>query len=152
MPPEFQKWIPVVLGWFCTSIGISFAWFVQRMLSAFISSVRGGLQCSRSLLAFAAKRGITAGGLLKANHEDTVVDEVLVRFNTGEMSRLFYSFYSFYRFILGRFCFGWTLFWTLLGCLNQGCGYHYQPSFYSVARVLEPGMWQPLPTLFLFRC
>jgi len=77
VPAEFQRWIPVAVGWFCTSVGITVAWYIQRVMSAVVSSVRGGLQCSRALMRFAAQHGISGGGAVKADHTETALDEVL---------------------------------------------------------------------------
>mmetsp|Transcript_28337 Transcript_28337/g.63298 ORF Transcript_28337/g.63298 Transcript_28337/m.63298 type:complete len:350 (+) Transcript_28337:48-1097(+) len=71
-----EKWSSVIVGWICKSIAMSIAWYIQTIISAFTSAVRGGLMCSRGLMAFAAKRGFRLGGLIKENDEDTYMDEV----------------------------------------------------------------------------
>ena len=40
------------------SIAISIAWYVQRIISAFHSAIRGGLMCSRGVLAELNSRGL----------------------------------------------------------------------------------------------
>lgn len=66
-PKEYQKWCPVVLDWWCKSIGISIAWKIQTVLSAFASAVAGGLIMARAVM-FIRFKG-------QKNHEDTYADE-----------------------------------------------------------------------------
>jgi len=67
IPKEYQKWCPIVLGWWCQSIGISIAWKIQTVISAFTSAIAGGLIISRTVM-FIRHKG-------NKNHEDTYVDE-----------------------------------------------------------------------------
>jgi len=60
VPPDYQKWVPIVLRYICRSIGISFAWFLQRIISAFYSALRGGSLFAKGLLTFAGRNGYTA--------------------------------------------------------------------------------------------
>jgi len=71
-----HKWTSVVIGWVCKSVAMSIAWYIQTIISAFTSAVRGGLMCARSLMAFMAKRGFKLFGLIKENDEDTYADEI----------------------------------------------------------------------------
>jgi len=41
IPEDYHKWIPVVINYFCRTIGIYIAWMIQRILSAFHSALRG---------------------------------------------------------------------------------------------------------------
>jgi len=68
-PKEYQQWCPIILGWFCKSIGISIAWKIQTIISAFTSALAGGLIMSRALLQIRSKG--------QKNHEDTNIDEIL---------------------------------------------------------------------------
>jgi hypothetical protein len=63
-----KKWCPVLLEWLCKSIGISIAWKIQTVLSAFASALAGGLIMSRAML-----RAFYKGG---GNRDETMVDEV----------------------------------------------------------------------------
>lgn len=63
-----QKWCPVLLDWACKSIGISIAWKIQTVISAFTSALVGGLMMSRALLHIFS-RG-------KKDHESTSKDEM----------------------------------------------------------------------------
>ena len=65
---SIQKWCPVLLDWMCKSIGISIAWKVQTVISAFTSALAGGLIMSRAILHIFTKG--------KKDHEDTQADEL----------------------------------------------------------------------------
>jgi len=67
-PQEYQKWCPVLLDWFCKSIGISIAWRIQTAISAFTSALAGGLIMSRAVLLILSKGN--------KDHYDTNADEV----------------------------------------------------------------------------
>ncbi len=63
-----KRWCPVLLDWLCKSIGISIAWKIQTVLSAFASAMAGGLIMSRAMLHVFFKG--------RKDHEETNVDEV----------------------------------------------------------------------------
>jgi len=67
-PAEYQKWCPVLLDWFCKSIGMSIAWKIQSVISAFTSALAGGLIMSRAMLLIFYKG--------EKDHEDTSADEI----------------------------------------------------------------------------
>merc|ERR1712232_290013 len=50
VPTDYQKWVPIVMRWATKLIAMQIAWFIQRVLSAFHSAIRGGLLFSRLLL------------------------------------------------------------------------------------------------------
>jgi hypothetical protein len=75
VPEDYHKWIPVTVGWACKSLGMSVAWFIQRVVSAFTSAIRGGLMCVRHLMQYAIKNGITLGGFIPVDDKDTYLDE-----------------------------------------------------------------------------
>lgn len=72
MPADYHQWVPIIINYICKVIGMSVAWYIQRVLSAFHSAIRGGLMFFRALIKFASQRGWT-----KINHEDTMLDEYL---------------------------------------------------------------------------
>jgi hypothetical protein len=74
IPEEYHKWIPVTLVWACKSLGITVAWYMLRIF-LFTSAIRGGLMCVRHLMHYANKNGITLGGLIPENDEETYLDE-----------------------------------------------------------------------------
>lgn len=41
IPEEQHKWIPTIINYGCKTIGVSIAWFIQRVISSFYSSIRG---------------------------------------------------------------------------------------------------------------
>merc|ERR1712216_109775 len=72
VPKDYHKWIPTVIGYTCKSIAISIAWYVQRIISAFHSAIRGGLMFSRGILAYLNKRGI-----ITFDEDESYLDEIL---------------------------------------------------------------------------
>eukprot|EP00927_Polykrikos_kofoidii_P082051 TRINITY_DN8049_c0_g1_i1.p1 TRINITY_DN8049_c0_g1~~TRINITY_DN8049_c0_g1_i1.p1 ORF type:complete len:363 (+),score=61.38 TRINITY_DN8049_c0_g1_i1:182-1270(+) len=52
VPEDLQKWIPIVVRWACTFVAITIAWFVNRIVSALHSAVRGGYLCASSLAKY----------------------------------------------------------------------------------------------------
>lgn len=67
-PKEYERWCPVLLDWLCKSIGMSIAWKIQTVISAFTSALAGGLIMSRAVLLLLSKG--------KKDHEDTNIDEI----------------------------------------------------------------------------
>jgi len=72
MPEEYQRWIPTLIAYVCKSIAISIAWYIQRIISAFHSAIRGGLMCARGLVNFLNKRGI-----INFDDSESYLDEIL---------------------------------------------------------------------------
>jgi len=68
-PKEYQKWCPIVLGWWCQSIGISIAWKIQTVISALTSALAGGLIVARTVMLIRSKG--------TKNPDDTYLDEVV---------------------------------------------------------------------------
>eukprot|EP00560_Eucampia_antarctica_P001570 CAMPEP_0197831668 /NCGR_PEP_ID=MMETSP1437-20131217/11465_1 /TAXON_ID=49252 ORGANISM="Eucampia antarctica, Strain CCMP1452" /NCGR_SAMPLE_ID=MMETSP1437 /ASSEMBLY_ACC=CAM_ASM_001096 /LENGTH=315 /DNA_ID=CAMNT_0043434687 /DNA_START=114 /DNA_END=1061 /DNA_ORIENTATION=+ len=73
-PKEYHRWVPVVLNWIVKAFAMSIAWYIQTVVSALSSAMRGGLLVSRSLLKLANKNGWK---FIPANHEETNIDEFL---------------------------------------------------------------------------
>jgi len=76
-PEAYHQWIPIVLGWIAKSAGMSIAWYIQRVISAVHSGMRGGLLFWQSLMAFSYNRGWRFGGLIPEDPDDTYIDDVL---------------------------------------------------------------------------
>lgn len=57
IPEDKQKWVPVVCECVCKAFAISIAWWVQRVISAFHSAVRGGLMFGRGIVNFLHEKG-----------------------------------------------------------------------------------------------
>lgn len=72
MPAEYHLWISVILDYACKSIALSLAWYVQSVISAFHSAIRGGLMASRSFLRF-----LNGLGVIKFDEDQSQLDEYL---------------------------------------------------------------------------
>jgi hypothetical protein len=57
-------------------IGMSVAWYMQTVISAFTSALIGGLMMARAMIDVARRKGWHLGGLMPKSHEDTKLDEV----------------------------------------------------------------------------
>lgn len=71
-PDEYDKWVPVIVGWITKSIGMSIAWYIQSIISAFTSALQGGLIVSRALMRIGRKKGFD----FIPPDEDSMIDEV----------------------------------------------------------------------------
>jgi len=76
-PPEYRKWVPIMIGWTVKSISMSVAWYAQTIISAFTSALAGGLLATRALISILSQRGIKLGGYIPDNHLDTSKDEIV---------------------------------------------------------------------------
>eukprot|EP00559_Dactyliosolen_fragilissimus_P009020 CAMPEP_0184864552 /NCGR_PEP_ID=MMETSP0580-20130426/15385_1 /TAXON_ID=1118495 /ORGANISM="Dactyliosolen fragilissimus" /LENGTH=304 /DNA_ID=CAMNT_0027363403 /DNA_START=16 /DNA_END=930 /DNA_ORIENTATION=- len=76
-PNEFDKWVPIILGWVTKSIAMSFALLFQTYISAFASALSGSLIISRSLLDLCEKKQLNLFGLIPGAHQETDLDEML---------------------------------------------------------------------------
>ena len=92
-PDKYKKWVPVLLGWAVKSIAMSIAWYIQSVISAFTSALAGGLMMARATYRALIHRKITFGGLLPADHENSMVDEGL--------SYLFAALGFYFQFSMG---------------------------------------------------
>lgn len=59
IPKDYHRWIDVVIRYICKSAGISIAWTLQRILSAFHSALRGAQMFTDSFAVYTGKRGYT---------------------------------------------------------------------------------------------
>mmetsp|Transcript_74202 Transcript_74202/g.172101 ORF Transcript_74202/g.172101 Transcript_74202/m.172101 type:complete len:352 (-) Transcript_74202:141-1196(-) len=69
---EYKQWVPIGLKWFCKAIGVTVAWWVQRVISAFHSAIRGGLMCGKYVVNFLHEKGY-----IKVTDEQTHLDEAV---------------------------------------------------------------------------
>lgn len=72
VPEEYHKVVPMALRWTCKAIAISIAWWIQRVISAFHSAIRGGLMFGRYFVNYLHEKGV-----LKVSDEDTYMDEAI---------------------------------------------------------------------------
>merc|ERR1712037_898716 len=72
VPEDYKQWVPVCLKWVCKSVAISIAWWIQRVLSAFHSAIRGGLLFGRQVVNYAHENGY-----IGKSANETYTDEVI---------------------------------------------------------------------------
>jgi hypothetical protein len=72
VPKEYVKWCKPTFQAIIRSFVLSWAWFLQRIISAFHSSIKGGLMFSRNILEYLSKMGI-----YHLDHENTYIDEIV---------------------------------------------------------------------------
>lgn len=77
IPNDYDKWVPIVLGWIAKAIAISLAWYIQSVVSALASALKGGLMMARASYQFCLYREIKLFGLIPDDHTQSAVDEVL---------------------------------------------------------------------------
>lgn len=82
-PDDYKKWVGPGVKYGCKLFGISMAWTIQRMISAYHSSVRGAQLFARGVLHYMVRRGY-----LQAN----AVDE------TGRFFNIFIFVFAFVGF------------------------------------------------------
>lgn len=71
VPEEYEKWIPVVAQWICKFVAVSVAWWIQSIISAVHSGIRGGFMVSRNAMKLANQYGY-----LNVDHKKTNIDEM----------------------------------------------------------------------------
>eukprot|EP00405_Crypthecodinium_cohnii_P026771 CAMPEP_0206498252 /NCGR_PEP_ID=MMETSP0324_2-20121206/50836_1 /ASSEMBLY_ACC=CAM_ASM_000836 /TAXON_ID=2866 /ORGANISM="Crypthecodinium cohnii, Strain Seligo" /LENGTH=299 /DNA_ID=CAMNT_0053984309 /DNA_START=148 /DNA_END=1044 /DNA_ORIENTATION=- len=59
-PEEYRKWIPVAFRWSCKLLAMSVAWWIQRVISATHSAIKGGLIFGRYLVEFLHEKNIVS--------------------------------------------------------------------------------------------
>ena len=72
LPDEYRKWGKPLLAYSVKCAAVSFAWFVQRIISAFHSAMRGGHLFSQNILEY-----LDHMGYYKVDVKATQLDEVL---------------------------------------------------------------------------
>lgn len=70
--PEYRKWVPVILVYSIRYACVSLAFFLQRVISGFHSSIRGGLMIARNMLAY-----LKVMNLVHIDDKDSIVDEAI---------------------------------------------------------------------------
>lgn len=76
-PPEYQKWVPILIGWATKAFSISIAFFLTQIIAAFTASLIGGLMMTRALMKIATKKGWAIGELMAKDDKETVLDEYI---------------------------------------------------------------------------
>jgi len=55
IPETHHKWIPIIISYGCKCIGVSVAWTIQRVISAFYSSIRGAQMFTHGILTYISR-------------------------------------------------------------------------------------------------
>jgi hypothetical protein len=76
VPDEYDKWVPVVLGWIAKSIAMSIAFYIQSVISGVASALKGGLMMAQATYQFLAHRNLLGLSPSK-NHNESNLDEAL---------------------------------------------------------------------------
>ena len=77
LPDQYDKWVPVIIGWGCKAAAMNLAWRIQRVMTAATSAVTGGLMFARAIARMLSKRGIRLFGLIREDDESTILDEII---------------------------------------------------------------------------
>lgn len=72
IPEDYHQWIAPMINYFCKTIAMWVAWWIQRFISTVQSAIQGGLLFSRSLMYF-----ISDTTPLKLDPDQSFLDEVL---------------------------------------------------------------------------
>ena len=72
MPAEYAQWAEPVVNGVIRSIAVSTAWWLQRIISAIHSAIRGGVMASRNLCEY-----VTEMGIMNLDPNETIADEVI---------------------------------------------------------------------------
>ena len=67
LPEDHLKWAPFATQCICRFPAVVFSWFIQRLVSAFHSSVRGGSILADALIETLTKRGLLSSGVSPQN-------------------------------------------------------------------------------------
>jgi hypothetical protein len=72
MTTQYSQWAAPIIHGIIRSAAVSLAWWLQRVVGAVHSAVRGGNMASRNLCEYATKMG-----WVNIDHNETLLDEVL---------------------------------------------------------------------------
>jgi len=72
VPEEYRKWVPMGMRWTCKLIAMTIAWWIERVISAFHSAIRGGHLFGKYLVEFLHEKGY-----LNFTPEQAYLDEVI---------------------------------------------------------------------------
>ena len=64
VPDKYAKWVPMALTWAARSIGVSIAYFIQRVISAAHSALRGAQMAVTGATKYAQRRGYATPAVL----------------------------------------------------------------------------------------
>jgi len=73
IPQEYHRWIDPCINYACKIFGVSVAWFITRIISAFHSAFRGGVLMARGIIHYLEH----IGHIDKIDPKETYLDEVV---------------------------------------------------------------------------
>jgi len=76
-PDEYDKWVPILFGWFVKGVAISIAWYIQSVISAVTSSLIGALMISRAIITLSRQKQAALQKVIPEDLADTQIDEWL---------------------------------------------------------------------------
>jgi len=75
-PDDYDKWVPILFGWFTKMVAMSIAWYIQSILSAVVSAQIGAIMITQAIFRICRKNNWNPLGLLPESLEDTLIDEI----------------------------------------------------------------------------
>jgi len=72
LPEEYRKWVPMGVRWSCKAIAVMIAWWIERVIAAFHSAIRGGHLFGKYLVEFLHEKEY-----IKFTPEQAYLDEVI---------------------------------------------------------------------------
>ena len=77
LPPDLKKWAPTISSYLFKSLGVTFAWFMQRIISGFHSAIRGGNLFATNAIRLAKKHGYLDASFEEDSPRTSVVATVI---------------------------------------------------------------------------
>ena len=110
---EYKKWTAPTVSYIIRSSAISFAWLLQRIITAIHSAVRGGNMFGKNILEYCREMGY-----INIKHEETHLDEIIgyVLAATGVWFQLSTAFglpFPLDIILLPFTCLEWWLMWIV---------------------------------------
>eukprot|EP00959_Pyramimonas_sp_CCMP1952_P383917 8045828-Pyramimonas_sp.AAC.1 len=70
--PEYKQWVPIGIDYSVKLMAVTFAWWIQRVVSAIHSAIRGGRMFSTSLFLY-----LNEAGIIPLDPTTTKADEIV---------------------------------------------------------------------------
>lgn len=80
LPQEYHQWIPIAINWTAKGIAVSWAWWIQQVISAVHSAMRGGTMVGKALIKLANEYSEKSGTeipFLPKDHKETYIDDIV---------------------------------------------------------------------------
>lgn len=72
LPQEYKRWAPVIIRWTCKTIAISISWWIERVIAAVHSAIRGGHLFGKHLVDHLQEAGVLPKGPDQTNREEAI--------------------------------------------------------------------------------